>query len=189
MHNRADNLANLTSVSTYGSHIAKALHNYVLLAEYIPTGLEGSINIIDATVSTLNQVLTFVEDGPEFGSNDERNEILSGEGLSYVQTLVKECAATFWKVTQAVDEGCLGRTERRALQKQKRKQKHKPQENKVGLMSLSLDEKEFLEKVEKTCWLYVEDEMDKAMDRLYELQLHLLLVSQVATLSSLSRKE
>jgi hypothetical protein len=44
---RADDVATVVaSVSAYGSQISRVFHSYSLIAETIPGGFEGSINII-----------------------------------------------------------------------------------------------------------------------------------------------
>jgi len=178
----ADNVAAvLSSVASFGGQLAAVFHNYSLIAERIPPGFEGAINILDATVATLKQVLSLLNDEASNGSK----KLFSEEGLRYVNLLALECATTLAKVEPIIETGCLGRKERNILLKQKRKAK------KVittpDPLSLSLDEKEFLEKIEKTRWSWANSDIEALMERLYDLQLHLLLVFQVVTVSALSR--
>lgn len=177
-----DVAAVLTSVAAYGGQLAAVFHNYSLIAETIPAGFEGAINILDATVATLKQVLTLLKD--EASSNAKK--VFSEEGLKYVQLLALECATTLAKVEPIIEEACLERKERKALQKQKRKTSPKKLVTVLDPLSLTLDEKEFLEKIEKTKWSWATDDIEKCMERLYDLQLHLLLVFQVVTVSALS---
>jgi len=175
-----DVAAVLTSVAAYGGQLAAVFHNYSLIAETIPGGFEGAINILDATVATLKQVLTLLKDE---ASGDRK---FSEEGIKYVQLLALECATTLAKVEPIIEEACLERKERKALQKQKRKTSSKKLVTVLDPLSLTLDEKEFLEKIEKTKWSWATDDVEKCMERLYDLQLHLLLVFQVVTVSALS---
>lgn len=179
-----DAAAVLTSVAAYGGQLAAVFHNYSLIAERIPPGFEGAINILDATVTTLKQVLPLVIDEASIGSK----RLFSDEGIKYVSLLAFECATTLAKVEPFIEEACLERKERKKLQKQKKKSSKKFKLVPVlDPLSLKLDEKEFLDKIEKTRWSLAIDDLETCMDRLYELQLHLLLVFQVVTVGALSR--
>src|SRR4051794_9889445 len=107
-------VAVLRSVSSYGGQLAAVFHNYSLIAERIPSGFEGAINILDATVTTLKQVLTLLEARAS-------KKLFSADGLQYVNLLAVECASTLAKVEPAIDEGCLDRKDRKTLQKRKKK--------------------------------------------------------------------
>jgi len=176
----------LKSVSSYGSQLAAVFHNFSLIADRIPSGFEGAVNILDATVTTLNQVLGLLKDenGPSARINGKI--LFNEEGLKYVRLLALECASTLAKVEPAIEEGLLDRKDRKALLKQKKRASKKPMRV-LDPLSLSLDEKELLEKTEKTKWSWVIGDIEKCMERLYELQLHLLLVFQVGTVCIVSR--
>jgi len=172
----------LTSVAAYGGQLAAVFHNYSLIADTIPGGFEGAINILDATVATLKQVLTLLKDE----ASSAKPNLFSEEGIKYVHLLALECATTLAKVEPTIEEACLERKERKALQKQKRKTSSKKLITVLDPLSLNLDKKEFLEKIEKTKWSWATNDIEKCMERLYDLQLHLLLVFQVVTVSALS---
>lgn len=181
---RADNVAAvIKSAATYGGHLAAVFHNYSLIAERIPSGFEGAINILDATVATLKQILAPLND--EAAASGKK--LFSEEGLKYVHLLALESAITLSKVESAIEEACLDRQERKALLKQKKKPSYKTSVTVPDPLSLKLDEKKFLEKVETTKWSWAIDDIEKCMERLYDLQLHVLLVFQVVTVSALSR--
>jgi len=180
-----DVAAILKSVSTYGGKISSVFHNYSLIADQIPYGFEGTINILDATNTTLTRVLNILQTKAESGSNIDGKVLLNNEGLKYVQLLALECATALAKIEPAVDEASLDGKERRALEKEKRRLTKRPAPP-VNPLALSLDEEDFLERIEKTKWSRAVNDIDEAMERLYELQLHLLLVFQVASVSALS---
>jgi hypothetical protein len=178
----------LTSVSSYGGQLATVFHSYALIAEVVPCGLEGAVNILDATVATLKQVLTLLKDDVEIsGLKDGGGRLLSEVSLKYVHLLALESARTLAKVEPTLDEACLGRKERKALLKKKKNTPPKKAASKLDPLSLRLDEERFLEILEKTKWSSATDNLEKDLDRLYELQLHLLLVYQVITVGALSR--
>jgi hypothetical protein len=178
-----DVAAILTSVAAYGGQLAAVFHNYSLTAERIPCGFEGAINILDATVATLKQILAPLND--EAGASGKK--LFSEEGLKYVHLLASDCATTLSEVEPAIEEACLERQERKALRKRKKKASYIKFIVVPDPLSLKLDEKEFLEKVEKTKWSWAIGDIEKCMERLYELQLHILLVFQVVTVCALSR--
>jgi hypothetical protein len=171
----------LTSIAAYGGQLAAVFHNYALIAERIPSGFEGAINILDATVAVLKQVLTLVKD------EAEGKKLFSEEGLQYVQLLAQECANTLAKVEPTIAEACLDRKEREAKRKQNKKAASKKLVNDVDPLALKLDEKAFLEEVEKTRWSWAEDDIETYMERLYDLQLHLLLIFEVVQVGALSK--
>ena len=161
---QADNVgALLTNVAAYGGQLAAVFHNFALIAERIPCGFEGAINILDATVATLNQVLTLLNDEAE----GKGKKLFSDEGLKYVHLLAKECGTTLFKVEPIIVEACLSRKERTQLHKSRRqrgkKAKSKKPEPEVDLTTLKLDEKDFLEKVEKTRWSWAIRDVEECM--------------------------
>ncbi|TAQ90242.1 hypothetical protein B7494_g1416 [Chlorociboria aeruginascens] len=171
----------VTHVSGYGNQVARVFHNYGLIAEKVPRGFEGAINILDATVTTLNQVLSLLNDEVK----DSGKRLFSEECLEYVQLLTKECAISLSKVEPAILEACLDRKERRLRKKSLKGGKEESKE--LDLMGLKIDEKTFLEKVESANWNVAADAIEESMERLYDLQLHLLLVFQVITVGVLSK--
>ncbi|KAH8590496.1 hypothetical protein B0O99DRAFT_598966 [Bisporella sp. PMI_857] len=179
-----DVVAVLTSVADYGAQLAKVFHSYSLSASRIPRGLEGSINILDATVLSLRQVLELLETKD---NSQERKALFNENGLRYIRLLALECATTLAKVEPSVEEACLGNQERKALQKQKRKSGSKNLVTILDPLTLKLDEKCFLEKIEQAKWNVAIGDVNDYMDRLYELQLHLYLIFQVGTVALVSR--
>jgi hypothetical protein len=97
----------LKSVSSYGGQLAAVFHNYSLIADRIPGGFEGAINILDATVITLNQVLTLLKDEPKAPYRINGKKLFSEEGLKYVHLLALECASTLARVEPIIEEACL----------------------------------------------------------------------------------
>jgi valyl-tRNA synthetase len=161
----------LTSVAGYGGQLAAVFHNYALTAEKIPPGFEGAVNILDATVAVLKQVLKLAKD------DAEGKKLFSVKGLTYVQALAQESAKTMAKVEPIIAEACLHRDEREAKRKQSKKTKKVLTE--IDPISLKIDEKDFFNKVEAVKWSLAKNAIDNCMERLYDLQLHLLLVSEV----------
>ena len=179
---KAANVASiLTSVAEYSGQLAVVFHNYALITEKIPCGFEGAINILDATVAVLKQVLSLVKD------EAEGKKLFSEEGLTYVEILAQESANTLAKVEPIIAEACLERKDRKAKRKLSKKAAAKKLVIEVDPLSLKLDEKDFLEKVEKTKWSWAIDDIEKCMERFYDLQLHLLLVFEVVTVGALSK--
>jgi hypothetical protein len=184
----AGNVAAITkTVAAYSGQLSAVFHNYALSAEKIPHGFEGAINILDATVVTLNQVLSLLKseaDGIEAGRG---KKLFSDEGLEYVKLLASECATTLAKVEPIIADACLDAKE---LKAKRRRQKRKLAKNgpvSVDFAELKLDEKAFLDIVENTKWSLATEEIEECMERLYDLQLHLLLVFQVVTVWVMSR--
>jgi hypothetical protein len=173
----------LTSIAAYGGQLAAVFHSHALIAEKIPCGFEGAINILDATVAVLKQVLGLVKD------EADGKKLFSEEGLLYVLILAKESAKTLAKVEPIVANACLERKDRKAKLKESRKASSLRLNvvKEFNPLFLSLDEKEFLDKVEKAKWSWAADEVEECMERLYDLQLHLLLIFEVVTVSELSK--
>lgn len=176
-----------TSVSKYGSQLASVFHNYALVAERPPRGLEGAINILDATVVQLKHILTLLRDESGNIENDGKKRLFSDEGLQYVRLLTLESAATLAKIEPTIVKA----TADQKYSKPKGRRPGKLVVNKenyaVNIESMKLNETAFLDKVEKLRWRYVESSFDDVMERLHDLQLHFLLLFQVVTLGTLSR--
>jgi hypothetical protein len=177
----SDVASNLSSVAAYGSQLAAVFHNYALIAEKIPSGFEGAINILDATVTVLKQVLSLVKD------EAEGKKLFSEDGLEYARLLAQESANTLAKVEPIIAEACLGREDRKAKRKLSKKAASKKLVTDVDPLSLKLDEKDFLDKVEKAKWSWATNDIEKYMERLYDLQLHLLLLFEVIRIGALSK--
>jgi hypothetical protein len=176
-----DIAAILTSVAAYGGQLAAVFHHYAIIAEKIPSGFEGAINILDATVAVIKQVLSLVKD------EAEGKKLFNQDGLTYVQLLAQECANTLAKVEPIIAQACLERKDRKAKRKQSKKAASKKLVTEIDALALKLDEKDFLENVETTRWTWASDDIEKCMERLYDLQLHLLLIFEVVKVGSLSK--
>jgi hypothetical protein len=184
----ADNVATLTKkVAAYGSQLAAVFHSYGLSAEKVPRGFEGAINVLDATVVALNQVLGLLE--PE--AENIRDGISSGEfsegGLEYVKLLATECATTLAKVEPIVADACLSSKELKAKRRRERRESGKKIPVPFDIDALELDQKSFLDVVESAKWRVATLGIEECMERLYDIQLHLLLVFQVVTVRVMSK--
>jgi hypothetical protein len=183
----SDNVvAAIKQVAAYGGQLASVFHTYALTARRLPRGFEGAINILDATTTSLNQFLDLFKHEAENLNNGSSRRLFSDEGLKYVLLLTTQCAITLTKVEPIVKDACLGRKELQAKRKLDKKTLARDGEPGIDLSSLKLDEKALLDTIECTKWNYVSTHIESCMDRLYDLQLHLLLVSQVARVSLLS---
>jgi hypothetical protein len=171
----------LASVAAYGGQLAAVFHNYSLTAKRIQRGSEGAINILDATVATLKQVSKLFTDDVDHGKN-----LFSQQGVEYARLLAVECGTAFAGIEPIMEEAYLDPRERRAL---RRKRKSKPElvVPAPDPMKLRLDEKKFLETVERAIWSRAFLDIEKCTERLHDLQLHLLLVFQVVTVHALSK--
>lgn len=184
----ADNVATLTKkVSVYGNQLAAVFHSYGLSAERIPRGFEGAINILDATVVTLNRVLGLLESEAEDIRDGTGKRHFSEGGLEYVKLLATECATTLAKVEPIVAGACLSSKELKTKRKREKKELAKNGPVKVDIEGLELDEKVFLDLVENAKWRVAEVDIEDCMERLYDLQLHLLLIFQVVKVGAMSR--
>lgn len=174
----------LEFVSIYAGQLSRVLHRHRLILDIdsiVPIVIEEHICLINSTLGTLNEVLSLLRD--DAASN--QNRLFSDEGLRYVDILVLECSDILQKIAPTVTKACLKR-ERRKKRKNARKTKTEfilP----VAPKELKLDEEKFLNDLEKAMWYRVHDDTDTYMERLKEVQLHLLLVYQVVTVGSLSR--
>ena len=177
-------VAVVSSVATYGGQIATVFHNYSLVAKVLPRDFAGANNILNASTSTLKQLLTLLATS---NRESERVHLFSEEGLEYVKLIVFEIATILTKIQPAVEEACLSRPERRKLQRQKRRAETRNNAAILDPLTLKLDEQVFLERVEKTNWNVAIDDLSEHIPRLYELQLLVLLVFQVGTVAKLSK--
>ncbi len=170
-------------VAAYGAQLAAVFHNHALSAEKIPRGFEGSINILDVTVTTLKQASSLLNE--EAASPGQK--LFSDEAIRYMQLLTSECATSLGKIEPTLIDACLSAKDAREKRKADKKAVAKNGEPKIDSFKLALDEKAFLETVETTKWNRVYYEFQDYMTRLYDLQLHLLLVFQVVKVGALSR--
>jgi hypothetical protein len=170
-------------VAAYGAQIAAVFHNHALSAERIPRGFEGSVNILDATVTTLKQALSLLKEE----AAGSRQKLFNDEAIRYVQLLTSECATSLAKIEPTLIAACLSAKDAREKRKAYKKAVAKNGEPKIDPFKLALDEKAFLETVEATKWSRIYYDIQDCMTRLYDLQLHLLLVFQVVKVGALSR--
>jgi len=183
----ADSVATLTKkVSAYGSQLAAVFHSYGLSAERVPRGFEGAINVLDATVVALNQVLGLLESEAEYAGDGISRRDFSDGALEYVKLLATECATTLAKVEPIVADACLSAKEAKAKRRQERRA-GKKQPISLDIDALKLDQDSFLEVVEKAKWSVATEGIEECMERLYDIQLHLLLVFQVVTVGVMSK--
>lgn len=174
----------LRCVISYGGKISAALHQYTTIAERLSRGFEGSCGIVGATLSSLKQIETLLQKEAE---SLENQKLFSSEGLSYTRNVVKEVAKSLVKAEETVIEGCLPRKEFTAHNKHKKKTAVKMEAaGIVPVKDLKVEEKAFLNQLEKAKWNRIDRTFEGVMDRLYDLQLHLLLVFQVVTVGALS---
>jgi hypothetical protein len=187
-HSSVENVATLTKkTGDYGNQLAAVFHNHALAAESLPPGFEGAINVLDATVVTLNQVVSLLNSEAEDIKDGLGQRHFSEVGLEYVKLLATECATTLAKVEPIVGNACLNAKDLRAKRRREKRELAKNGPIKVDIGALKLDEKAFLDVVENTKWSLATVEIEECMERLYDLQLHLLLVFQVVTVGVMSR--
>lgn len=148
----ADDVVTITSkVAGYGGAIASVFTNYSISAKKIPRGLEGAVNILNATIATLQQVSSHVKTEAA-SATDEQKQLLSRQGFEYVQLLATECASTFVKISSIVTEACLDRKELKAKRKLEKKSRVKKDDLKVDIDALKLDTATFTE-VSLICYI------------------------------------
>ncbi|XMA16388.1 hypothetical protein WAI453_009179 [Rhynchosporium graminicola] len=183
----------LSKVATYGSAITSVVTNHMITAKRIPEGLEGAVNIINATVATLQQVSSHLVAETVILDFQQERKPLSRESVQYVRLLAIECAVALVKIGPIAGDRCLNREELRAKRKLKRKSPAKRDldvGSDIDIDSLSLDTAAFAEAVEKAVvsanWLCVSLAFKAVMARLHQIQLYLLLVHQVVSLGQLS---
>ena len=187
-HLSADNVATLTKkVSGFGGQLTTVFHSYGLSAERVPRGFEGAINVLDATVVALNQVLGLLESEAEYARDGISRRDFSEGALEYVKLLATECATTLAKVEPIVADACLSTKDLKAKRKQKRKESRKKHPVPLDIDTLELDQDSFLDAVERAKWRVATVGIEECMERLYDIQLHLLLVFQVVTVGVMSK--
>jgi hypothetical protein len=181
----ADKVALITKkVADYGAQIAAVLHTHSLTAERVPRDFEGSINILDSTVTTLRQALDLLNEE----AAHKGQKLFSEEGIKYVHLLTTECATTLAKIEPLLVKATLTPTEAREKRKLERKAVAEKGKPKVDPLQLRLDDKAFLEVVETAKWSRILAEMEEeVVNKLYDLQLHLFIIVQVVKVGSLSR--
>ncbi|CZT00723.1 uncharacterized protein RCO7_03088 [Rhynchosporium graminicola] len=152
----------LSKVATYGSAITSVVTNHMITAKRIPEGLEGAVNIINATVATLQQVSSHLVAETVILDFQQERKPLSRESVQYVRLLAIECAVALVKIGPIAGDRCLNREELRAKRKLKRKSPAKRDldvGSDIDIDSLSLDTAAFAEAVEKAVvsanWLCV----------------------------------
>lgn len=175
-------------VVNYGRQLATVFHQYAATAKKIPYGFEGATNILDATITTLTQVLDLLKEETADLKGFTGKKLFSPEGISYVKQLVAECAKTLVKIEPIIVDSCLSGREYRAKKRSDKKTlaKDGPPSIEAIFSSMKIEEKDFLAKLEKMDYVTINMPIEHCMDRLYDLQLHLLLVFQVVTVGALS---
>lgn len=170
-------------LADYGGQIAAIFHNFALNAERVPPGHEGGTNIIDSTVTTLKQALQLLNkqatgDGPK---------LFNEAGLAYLHLLTNECATTLAKIEPLLSRACLTPKEAREKRKADKKNVAQNGEPVLDVLEMELDAEAFLQTVELAKWSRISFDFEQCIERLYDLQLHLLLIFQVVKVGALSR--
>lgn len=167
----------------YGGQIAAVFHTFSLSAEKVPEGQEGSINILGSTVTILKQAVELLNQ--EASGNDPR--LFSEEGISYVYLLTRECATALAKIEPLLARASL--TPKQAREKRISEKKNSVQSGLSVSDSLGqkLDVQALLKTLEMAKWSRISTDMAEIIERLYDIQLHLLLVLEVVKVGALSR--
>lgn len=177
----------LQCVISYGGKISVTFHQYATIAERLSRGFEGSCGIVGAALSSLKQIESLLQKEAKGLEDRTGKELFSTEGLSYTRNVVKEVAKSLVKAEETVIAGCLPRKEFTAHNRCKKKTAAKVEaEGNFPVKDLKIEEKVFLGQLEKAKWNRIDRTFEDIMDRLYDLQLHLLLVFQVVTVGALS---
>lgn len=185
MHAAENALATTSKVARFGGAIISVLTNHAISARKIPRGFEGAINILNATVTTLQQVSSHL--AAEAGASpDYKKQLFSRPGLEYVQLLATECAATLVTIPSIMADACLDPKELKAKRKLEKKSVVKGDDPKLNIDALELSKAVFTKSVENSNWLLAGDSLEDALKRLHEIQLYLLLVHQVISLGEIS---
>ncbi|KAK0128907.1 hypothetical protein ONS95_000853 [Cadophora gregata] len=177
-----DVLALTTKIAGYGGAIASVLTNHAISARKIPRGFEGAINILSATVSTLQQVSSHLSTEVAASPSHEK-QCLSRQGLEYVQLIATECATTFVKIPSIMADACLDSKELKVKRKLEKKLIANGDGPKPDNDALQLNKAAF---TEVSNWRLAGDPLEDVIERLHEIQLYLLLVHQVVSLGQLS---
>lgn len=175
-----------------GDKISSVLHDYsIARGGRAFNGFDAQIGIFDATVSTLRQVLELVK------SEVNGKKVFSYKGLEYINTLTKEFASELIKIQPIFEDACMTRKLLDAKRKLEKKKAGKQKGKKLAAavlvkpdvedVVLDLDKEVFLEKIEHANWTLAKGPLSKCNLRLFDIQIHFLLVVQVVTLGSLSR--
>jgi hypothetical protein len=180
----------LESVISYGEALVSVFHEYALNADKVPRGFDGITNIFDASLATLTKVSSIFKDeslGQRYKATDHP---LNEKGLSYVAGLVLESARA-WKVIESaiVDTGLSSQEYQTKLRRENKALKN-GDKNPIDISTLKLDGKDLLEKLEDMdfrSWNGAEDNVENAVEMLYDIQLCLLLVFQVVTVGAISK--
>jgi hypothetical protein len=176
-------------VLSYGTKLASCFHQYALIADKVPSGFEGVANILDASIATLNKVSSLFKDESSGQRYKAKDHPLNDDGLKYVTGLLNESARCLTKIGDAIEAACLPTKEYRTKKRRddKKWKKNGKVEIDIIFSALMLDEKAFLEQLEHTKWSLVENAIEDYVERLYDIQLCLLLVFQVVTVGALSK--
>ncbi|RAL66300.1 hypothetical protein DID88_005970 [Monilinia fructigena] len=184
-NDKAKNLARgLEIVLVYAGQLSHVLHRYRLTLEIdsiVPIAVEEHISLVSSAIGTLNGVLTLLRNK----AGTDQIPLFSEEGHRYVNVLVLEYSEILQKIAPITAKACLKR-ERKKKQKNAKKVKAEvviP----VVPKQLKLDDEKFSNDLENAIWYRVCDVTDAYMERLKEIQLHLLLIYQVVTVGSFSR--
>ncbi|EHK97369.1 hypothetical protein M7I_6879 [Glarea lozoyensis 74030] len=181
----------LESVICYGEAFVSVFHEYALNADKVPRGFDGITNIFDASLATLTKVSSIFKDeslGQRYKAADHP---LNEKGLSYVAGLVLESARAWKVIESAIADTYLTPQEHRAKMRTEEKALKNGGKKAIDISTLNLDQKALLEKLEDMdfkSWNGAEDNVENAVEMLYDIQLCLLLVFQVVTVGALSKK-
>lgn len=179
----ADSTAkSLELVSAYAGQLSRVFHRcQTILLIDSSEAVQDHVNIINSILRTLNEIQSLLQ-----GKNvTNPNRMLSEEGFRYVNVLNLECFSILQKIAPTVAKAGVKR-ERKKKGKNGKKTKVAIIEPVVPTQS-KLDEERLMNDLENVIWYRVLDDVDAYIERLKEVQLHLLLVYQVVTVGSLSR--
>ncbi len=171
----------LRNVASCNAQFATVFHTFALGKNGVPRGLESVAAGFDGLGVVVNKVLAALPNG--YREGERKRLILSEEGLGYVAVLGRECKKCFVRVERVVLQGQVGD----GGEDGRREAEMAEEEADSCVLDLKLDEKVFLEAVENARWKDIITEIEDCVDRLGDIQLHLLLVSQVVAVGELSR--
>ena len=183
----------LKAVVSYGKKLASVFHQYILSTDGTAYPIKCINEHIDATLATLTQVSHLFKDESSGQRFQPTNHPLNEAGLTYVKGLILESAKTLKQIEFLVMDATKrnGRKPKSfGTEGAKARAEANKKETKIVFENLELDEKVFLGCVECVGGMiqgWAQNTFDECGIRLYDLQLTLLLVFQVASVGVLSK--
>lgn len=175
---------NLSDVSAFGGRVVQVLQDYVSLRLGSDSRIQYAVQIINVSLRSLGQLTQVLEKDRVQISASQKQSVFNDEALQYIESLAEEFALAYNQIRVII-------TEERPSEEVPKFWKSLKTTGNDGIIKNSMpdfDAADFFRKCNSVRWSRILRAVELAANRVDSLQVHLLLVIQVANVRDLAEQ-